>query len=64
MARNLATGKGFAFNPGEPVAESTGPLYTFILAFFYALFHEVVWSAKISASSARSVRASLFTSQR
>src|SRR6187401_3542145 len=47
MARNLATGKGFAFNPGEPVAGSTGPLYTFILAFFYALFHEVVWSAKI-----------------
>jgi len=47
MARNLATGRGFSFNPGEPVAGSTGPLYTFILAFFYALFHEVVWSAKI-----------------
>lgn len=47
MARNFATGHGFAFNPGEAVAGSTGPLYTFILAFFYALFHEVVWSAKI-----------------
>ncbi|HET9939599.1 MAG TPA: glycosyltransferase family 39 protein [Candidatus Eisenbacteria bacterium] len=47
MARNVATGHGFAFNPGEPVAGSTGPLYTFILALFYALFHEVVWSAKI-----------------
>lgn len=47
MARNFATGRGFAFNPGEPVAGSTGPLYTFILAFFYLLFHEVVWSAKI-----------------
>ena len=47
MARNLATGHGFAFNPGEPVAGSTGPLYTFVLAFFYLLFHEVVWSAKI-----------------
>ena len=47
MARNLATGHGFSFNPGEPVAGSTGPLYTFVLAFFYALFHEVVWSAKI-----------------
>jgi hypothetical protein len=47
MARNLATGHGFAFNPGEPVAGSTGPLYTFVLAFFYAVFHEIVWSAKI-----------------
>jgi hypothetical protein len=47
MARNLATGHGFAFNPGEPVAGSTGPLYTFVLAFFYAVFHEVVWSAKV-----------------
>ena len=47
MARNVATGQGFAFNPGEPVAGSTGPLYTFVLALFYALFHEVVWSAKL-----------------
>lgn len=47
MARNLATGHGFAFNPNEPVAGATGPLYTFILAFFYLLFHEVIWSAKI-----------------
>ena len=47
MARNVATGQGFAFNPGEPVAGSTGPLYTLILALFYALFHEVVWSAKL-----------------
>ena len=47
MARNLATGHGFAFNPGEPVAGATGPLYTFIIALFYMLFHEVVWSAKI-----------------
>ena len=47
MARNLATGHGFAFNPDEPVAGATGPLYTFILAFFYLAFREVVWSAKI-----------------
>jgi hypothetical protein len=47
MARNLATGHGFAFNANEPVAGATGPLYTFILAFFYLLFHEVIWSAKI-----------------
>jgi len=47
MARNLATGRGFAFNPGEPVAGATGPLYTFVLAFLYLVFREVVWSAKI-----------------
>ena len=47
MARNVATGEGFSFNPGEPVAGSTGPLYTFVLALFYFLFREVVWSAKI-----------------
>ncbi len=47
MARNLATGRGFAFNPGEPVAGATGPLYTFVLALFDLLFHEIVWSAKL-----------------
>ena len=46
MARNLATGQGFAFNPGEPVSGSTGPLYTFVLAFLYFLFRDVVWTAK------------------
>jgi arabinofuranosyltransferase len=47
MARNVATGHGFSFNPDEPVAGSTGPLYTFVLALFYFLFREVVWSAKV-----------------
>jgi hypothetical protein len=47
MARNLATGHGFAFNPGETVAGATGPLYTFILAGLYMIFGEVIWSAKI-----------------
>ncbi|HET9253000.1 MAG TPA: hypothetical protein VFP58_12875 [Candidatus Eisenbacteria bacterium] len=47
MARNLATGHGFAFNPDEPVAGSTGPLYTFILALLYLVFHEVIWTAKV-----------------
>jgi len=46
MARNLARGQGFSFNPGHPVAGATGPLYTFVLAAFYWLFHEVVWTAK------------------
>jgi hypothetical protein len=47
IARNLATGHGFSFNPGELAAGATGPLYTFILALFYLLFHEVIWSGKI-----------------
>jgi arabinofuranosyltransferase len=32
LATNLATGGGFALNPGEPVAASTAPLWTLLLA--------------------------------
>ena len=35
FARNLARGWGFAYNQGEPVAGSTAPLWTFILAIFH-----------------------------
>ena len=35
FARNLAHGWGFAYNHGEPVAGSTAPLWTLILAFFH-----------------------------
>jgi hypothetical protein len=35
FARNLARGWGFAYNHGEPVAGSTAPLWTFILALFH-----------------------------
>ena len=37
FARNLARGDGFAFNPGEPTAGSTAPLWTLLLAGLYAL---------------------------
>ena len=37
FAHNLARGWGFAYNQGEPVAGSTAPLWTFILAFFHLL---------------------------
>jgi arabinofuranosyltransferase len=32
FARNLAEGHGFAYNPGHPVAGSTAPLWTLLLA--------------------------------
>src|SRR6266404_9991176 len=32
FARNLAEGHGFAYNPGVPVAGSTAPLWTLLLA--------------------------------
>ena len=47
FARNVATGHGFSFNPGEPVAGSTGPLYSLILAALYWITKQMVWSAKI-----------------
>ena len=37
FARNIARGWGFAYNQGEPVAGSTAPLWTLILAFFHSL---------------------------
>jgi hypothetical protein len=46
IARNLATGHGYSFNPGEINSGATGPLYVFILAFFYLIFHAVIWPAK------------------
>jgi arabinofuranosyltransferase len=42
FARNLARGWGFAYNQGEPVAGSTAPLWTFILALFHALMHNAM----------------------
>jgi hypothetical protein len=38
FARNLAEGRGFAYNPGVPVAGSTAPLWTVLLAAAFALF--------------------------
>ena len=38
FARNLAEGQGFAYNPGVPVAGSTAPLWTMLLAAAFALF--------------------------
>ncbi len=38
FARNLAEGHGFAYNPGVPVAGSTAPLWTVLLAAAFAVF--------------------------
>jgi hypothetical protein len=46
IARNIATGQGYAFNPGEMIGGATGPLYAFILAGLYFVFHDVVIPAK------------------
>jgi arabinofuranosyltransferase len=46
FARNLAEGRGFAYNPGEPVAGSTAPLWTLALAGAFALFGAGVVVAK------------------
>ena len=46
-ARNLATGQGYSFNPGEHVAAATGPLYVFLLAGLYVLARDVVLPAKL-----------------
>lgn len=47
FARNLAEGRGFTFNPGEPVSGSTAPLYTAMLALWYLIFDEVIWGGKL-----------------
>jgi hypothetical protein len=37
FARNLAEGFGFVYNPGQPVAGSTAPLWTLLLAAAFAI---------------------------
>ncbi len=47
FARNLATGKGFSYNPGVPVSGSTAPLWTLVLATARAVTRETVATTKI-----------------
>jgi len=46
FARNIATGQGYAFNPGQPTAGATGPLYALLLAVLAAVFRDVILPAK------------------
>jgi hypothetical protein len=47
FARNLAEGAGFAYNPGRPVAGSTAPLWTLLLAAGAVLAGASVAMAKV-----------------
>ena len=52
FARNLAEGQGFAYNPGGPVAGSTAPLWTLLLAGVFALFgSEPAWAKVIGVGA-------------
>lgn len=47
FARNLGTGHGLSYNPGIPVAGSTAPLWTLVLAGPAALRLDPIWSTKV-----------------
>src|SRR3989449_11277409 len=47
FARNLAEGAGFVYNPGVPVAGSTAPLWTLLLAAAFALFGPSIVIVKV-----------------
>jgi hypothetical protein len=47
FSRNLATGDGFALNPGEPIYGSTTPLLTFLLAGWFFISTDLVLGARI-----------------
>jgi hypothetical protein len=62
FARNLAEGAGFVYNPGVPVAGSTAPLWTLLLAAVFAVFGASVAVAKL-VGAATTVAAALVTRQ-
>jgi hypothetical protein len=53
FARNLAEGRGFAYNPGVPVSGSTAPLWTLLLAGAFAVLgsHPVLAKALGTAAA-------------
>jgi hypothetical protein len=47
-ARNIATGQGYVFNPGERVLGATSPLHAVVLAGVYAALGDVLPSAAVA----------------
>jgi hypothetical protein len=47
IARNLAQGQGWCYNPGVPVQNSSGPLWTALIALGYGVAGPGVWVPKI-----------------
>jgi hypothetical protein len=60
FARNLVEGRGFAYNPGTPVAGSTAPLWTLLLAAAVRVGGAGLWVAKV-LGTACSLAAALLT---
>ena len=53
LARNLAEGHGFSYNPGVPVSGSTAPLWTLLLAaLFKAGGAEPAWAKAVGIAAA------------
>ena len=47
IARNLTDGHGWSYNPGVPVQNSSGPLWTVLVAVGFLVFGPQVWVPKI-----------------
>ena len=47
IARNLVHGSGWSYNPGVPVQNSSGPLWTALVALGFALAGPTVWVPKL-----------------
>jgi arabinofuranosyltransferase len=62
FARNLGTGFGFSYNPGIPVAGSTAPLWTIMLAVPARLGWDPIVSAKVLGTTLTIVTAILAAS--
>lgn len=60
FARNLAEGAGFSYNPGVPVAGSTAPLWTLLLAAAFVVFGASLTAAK-TVGVATTIAAALVT---
>jgi hypothetical protein len=51
IARNFAQGHGWSFNPGTPVQNSSGPLWTALIALGFALAGPNIWVPKLMGAA-------------